>query len=98
MRDQVWWGKFCFKPIKLGVAAESCGSGMYVCLLPWLVAQIRPVLGLTRAGDDLKCSAFPLQGLVSRKLAEGLFLAQRKWPHPHWLSHQNGKQGRIWKP
>lgn len=31
MKDQVWWGEFCFKPITLGAAAESCGSGMRVC-------------------------------------------------------------------
>lgn len=28
--DQDWWGEFCFKPIELEAAAESCGSGVYV--------------------------------------------------------------------
>lgn len=95
-RDQVWWGEFCFKPIKLEAATESYGSGMHVCfpglLLRHTVFWAWPGLGWHQV------LSLPCLGCLVSKLVEGLFLAQWKWPCPQRVSHQDRKQGTIFKP
>lgn len=83
-------GRTLFETLNLRHLLEA---GVLECMF---ASDTCPCPGLNQLWAPRDVHSLPWSGrLVTINPAKGLFLAHRKCPHPHRVSHQDGKQGRF---